>query len=47
MILICGILLLCIPLSYALGFNHGIDKMGDLKEFNDKKFRHMNRVLNE
>lgn len=47
MILICGILMLCIPLAYSLGFNHGIDRMGDLKEFNEKKFRHMNRVLNE
>lgn len=47
MILLIAILIMTIPMSFAIGFNYGVDRQGDLKEFNDKKYRYMNRVLND
>lgn len=45
MILIIGILVNLIPLAFAIGFNYGIDRQNDLKEFNEYKYRYLNGIL--
>lgn len=44
-ILIIGILINFIPLAFAIGFNYGIDRQNDLKQFNENKYRYFLGVL--
>lgn len=44
-ILLFAISICFYPLIFAIGFNLGIDKQNELKEFNKNKYRYLNQVL--
>ncbi len=43
--LFVGILICCVFLSFAIGFNYGIDKSGELKKFNDENMKRLRGIL--